>query len=119
MSQIHHKFKVFVGDLPADNSLGSLADEVAAFSKDKAAKSIGVEYLESAKKLVISLGYSESDAAYPVSLSSVGLGKFALSDLASLEAKMGEASSNSGSVICHELYVTDDNEFFMVFLTKK
>jgi hypothetical protein len=119
--QVHGKFKVFAGELAADNSIGALADEVAAFADEAkiAAKSIGVEYLEGAKRLVITLGYRDDEESYPIKLNCVPLGKIdALSeDFSALEKAMTEASSNVNNIICHELYVTGEGDFLMVFMT--
>jgi hypothetical protein len=119
--QVHHKFKVFAGALQPDNSLGSLADEISRFvsSSNIAAKSIGVEYLEAADSLILSLGYRDDEEGYPVKLSSVSLGKVdtAAGDFEALERKMSEASAGLSNIICHELYVTDEHEMLMVFMT--
>jgi hypothetical protein len=113
--QVHGKFKVFAGALEADKTIGALADDVAKFASDNriAAKSIGVEYLESAKRLIVTLG------PYPIALHTESLGKVDSlgGDFAALEDAMSEASSRHGNIICHELYVTDDHEFLMIFMT--
>lgn len=120
-TQVHGKFKVFAGELAADNSIGGLADEVAAFASEAkvAAKSIGVEFLESAKRLIITLGYRDDEEAYPIKLDCVTLGKRdALSDdFSALEQAMADASSNFNNIICHELYVTGEGDFLMIFMT--
>jgi hypothetical protein len=120
-NQVHNKFKVFAGELAADHSIGGLADEVAAFADEAkiAAKSIGVEFLESAKRLVITLGYRDDEEAYPIKLNCVSLGKIdALSgDFSALEKAMTDASSKFNNIICHELYVTGGSDFLMVFMT--
>lgn len=119
--QVHHKFKVFVGELNADQTVGAMAREVASFAEQNkvAAKSIGVEYLESAKRLIITLGYRDDEDFYPIQLQSVPLGKVAApeQDFTALEQKMAEAGENLQNIICHELYVTDSNDFVMVFMT--
>src|SRR5262245_35272295 len=71
--QVHSKFKLFAGSLGPGGSLGSLGTEVEQFAaKVKAApKSIGVEYLEHSKKVVVSLGYRDDEAAYPIKLTGV------------------------------------------------
>ena len=68
--QVHTNFKVFVGELGPDRSIGDLANKVAAFAKSEgvAAKSIGVEYLESMKKVVVTLGYRTDEKPYPIRL---------------------------------------------------
>jgi hypothetical protein len=120
--QVHSKFKLFSGPLGPANSLGALAGEVEAFAKSaKAApKSIGVEYLEHDKRIVVSLGYRDDEAPYPIKLHAVPLGvvkTFAGEELAKLEAKMGEAAAKIAGIICHEVFVTDQNELVMVFMS--
>ena len=121
-AQVHDKFKVFTGELAKDKTIGKLAEEVAAFAKHShaAAKSIGVEYIESAGRLLITLGYYCDDKEpYPIKLHSVPLGKIETltSDFSKLEAAMAEASGKIRNIICHELYLTGDGDFVMVFMT--
>ena len=121
--QEHQRFKIFSGALGEKNSLGPLAEEVASFvaSEKVAAKSIGVEYLEATKRLIITLGYREREEFYPVKLTSVGLGKVVdlatRNDFSELERAISEASHKMERIICHELYITEDNEFLIVFMT--
>lgn len=82
-----------------------------------AAKSIGVEFLESARKLVLTLSYREDEESYPVRLTSRSVGRVdGLDDLSGLESRMTEAAANLNGVLCHELFVTNDGEFVMVFM---
>ena len=119
--QVHGKFKVFAGPLGEDNTIGALAEEVARFVRESgaAAKSIGVEYLESADRLVVTLGYRDDEEGYPVRLSSVSLGRAEAvgSDFADLERRMADASAQFHNIICHELYVTEEHDFMMIFMT--
>jgi hypothetical protein len=120
-AQIHHRFKVFTGDAGADGGLASLAPEVERFVQDRgvAAKSIGVEFLESARKLVLTLGYRDDEPGYAVRLTSRSVGKVdAMEDLSGLEARMAEAAGDLHGVLCHELFVTDEGEFVMVFMAR-
>lgn len=120
-NQVHDKFKVFVGKLAADKTLGKLADEVASFASANrvAAKSIGVEYLESLQSLVVTLGYSEGGEHYPIRLQCTPMGKIDVlgQDFAVLEEAMAAASAKQQGIICHELYLTAEGDFFMVFMT--
>ncbi len=120
-SQVHDKFKIFAGALAEDKTLGSLADEVAAFASENriAAKSIGVEYLESLQRVVVTLGYSTGGDHYPIRLQCVPLGKIdALGkDFSALENAMAAASAKQQGIICHELYLTAEGDFLMVFMT--
>jgi len=120
-NQVHTNFKVFVGAPASDGSIGGIASKVASFAVDSriAAKSIGVEYLEAAKKLVITLGYRTDEAPYPIRLHSVPLGKLEVlaSDFSALERAMANAAEKHANVICHELYVTENQDFFLVLMT--
>ena len=119
--QVHNHFKFFAGNLDANNSIGTLADEVAKYVKEHgiAPKSIGVEYLEAADRLIITLGYRNDEPGYPIKLTCVSLGQIdALgNDFAELETRMQAASAQQSNIICHELYVTADHEFLMIFMT--
>lgn len=119
--QEHDKFKVFAGKLGANNKLGELADNVSAFAAENkiAAKSIGVEYLESSESLIITLGYRDDEEYYPIKLETVNLGKMDNigQDFSVLEGKMSDASQSFSNIICHELFVTEDKDFLMVFMT--
>lgn len=119
--QVHGKFKVFAGPLNADDTIGPLAEEISGFVRNSkaAAKSIGVEYLESADRLIITLGYRDDEEGYPVKISSVSLGKIEAlgGDFDELERRMTDASAQFSNIICHELYVTGDHDFMMIFMT--
>src|SRR5689334_5069599 len=97
-SQVHGKFKVFAGELGADHSLGALGKSVEQFAATSkcAAKSIGVEYLESSRRLIVTLGYRDDEAGYPIKLHAVSLGKttsFDAPELERLEKKMSDAAA--------------------------
>jgi hypothetical protein len=123
IQQVHDKFKIFTGVPAADKTLGPLAEEIAAFARDQkvAAKSIGIEYLEASKRLIISLGYRDDEAAYPVKIESLPLGKIgelASGDVTRLEQAMASASAQIKNIICHELYITDEGDFLVVFMSE-
>lgn len=123
LTQVHNKFKIFSGPLAADKTIGDLADQITGFVAEHkvAAKSIGVEYLESAKKLIISLGYREGDESYPIKVHTVSLGKIgglATGDMSRLEAAMTAACDKIEGILCHELYITDDGDFLVVFMSR-
>ena len=123
LTQVHNKFKIFTGALAADKTIGPLAEQISAFVSERkvAAKSIGVEYLEAAKKLIITLGYSEGGETYPVKVATVSLGKIGgleTGDVSRLEAAMTDACSGFDGILCHELYITDDGDFLVVFMSR-
>lgn len=121
--QEHNRFKIFSGTLGAGNSLGTLSAEVSRFVTENkvAAKSIGVEYLEEAKRVIVTLGYREGEAHYPVDLKVVSLGKVenlaARNDFSALEKSITDASRGVQKIICHELFITAEHEFLVVFMT--
>jgi hypothetical protein len=119
--QVHEKFKIFSGELASDGTIGKLADEVAAFAKTSriAPKSIGVAYLDSHKRLVITLGYRDDEAPYPIKLHCIRLGKIDLkgANFGALEEKLSTASAKHRNIICHELYVTGQDDFTLVVMT--
>ena len=120
--QVHDRFKVFEGALEPDHSIATLASQVAEFARQPnvAAKSIGVEYLEGEKRVLLTLGYRDDAPGYPIKVQTVSLGELQTLDtahFAQLEAAMEQASSQFANIICHAEYVTQDNEFVMVFMT--
>jgi hypothetical protein len=121
--QIHDHFKVFSTTTGSAAGVASLSASVAAWVKAEAvaAKSIGVEYLESSGVLLLTLGYRRDEPTYPVHLHAVSLGRIEALDaaaLAGLEARMGASAAGVERILCHELFVTADREFFMVFMAQ-
>lgn len=118
-AQVHAKFKLFAGTL---DGIAHLAAEVERFAESAhaAPKSIGVEYLEHAKRVLISLGYRDDEPAYAIRLHTVSLGRASALDAGELhriEQRMQEEAAKLSHVICHELFVTEHDEFLMVFMT--
>ena len=117
--QVHTKFKLFTGSLDADGNMATLARQVTGWAKDAkvAPKSIGVEFIEGNKKMILSVGYRDDEPAYGITLASskIGkLGKLDAGELATLEKAMADSAARIKNVICHELYVTDANDLFVV-----
>jgi len=112
MSQSHSKFKVFIGT--------DAFEKAASFVKESsvAPKSLGVEFLESSKTIVLSLGYSDDQPRYDIELSKVSLGLLDLIET-TVEEALELAASKFDNVICHEFYVNGMGEFFAVFMTQK
>jgi hypothetical protein len=120
--QVHGKFKVFNGTLAPDGTLGALGSQVENWvaSAKVAPKSIGVEFIESAGSLLLSVGYRDDEPGYPIKLSAVRIGTIESTDaagLAAIEKSMVGASAKVSNIICHELYVTAKNELLMVFMS--
>jgi len=119
VAQQHNKFKIFVTPAPAGPIPSDVLADVGNFIKEAeiAAKSIGVEYLEREKKVVLSIGYRDDEPGYPVTVRCVALGKQAL-DPRTLENAFETAALVVPNVICHEFYVNEDDEFFLVLMAQ-
>ncbi|HEY1551764.1 MAG TPA: hypothetical protein VGG28_28245 [Kofleriaceae bacterium] len=120
--QVHDSFKLFAGKLDAAGHIGDLAKQVSAWaaSAKVAPKSIGIEFLEHSKQVIMSIGYRSDEASYGISIASTKIGKIEKLDaaeLVKLEGALGNAADNQENVICHELYVTDANELYMVTMS--
>lgn len=120
MQQVHSKFKVFIPEagLTDDEAMRRLSSMVETFARpgNLAPKSVGVEYLESQKQIVLSLGYRDDEPGYRVKLTSVSLGKLALNPEA-IEQAMSNAALTIENVICHEFFVDAEGVFVMVLLS--
>lgn len=119
--QVHTEFRVFAGKARKGNPIAGLAAKVEAFvtAEKIAPKSIGVEYLEATREVILSLGYRRDVSPYQISLIARPIGM--LTDtkrktLAGLEARMSEEAASLRNVICHELLVTETGELTMVFM---
>ena len=121
-AQVHDLFKLFVGTLDAGGHIKDLAKQVAdwASSGKVAPKSIGIEFIESSKQVILSVGYRDDEPGYGVTLASNKIGKLAELDryeLEKLERALALAAGNQPNVICHELYVNAKNELYMVTMS--
>ena len=119
--QVHGRFKMFAGKLEPGHSIAAIAAQVEQFAATAGAapKSIGVEYLEHNATVVVTLGYRDDEPAYPIKLHVVSLGKASsldTADLHRLEQRMEQAAAKLNNVICHELFITEDDEFLMVMM---
>ena len=120
MVQEHTKFKLFTKEYSSEEHINQLLEEIEKWvSNEKIApKSIGVEFLEKAKYIVMSIGYRD-DEDYNVKLSCSHIDKIELNvDYSKIENKMSDAASKHKNIICHELFITDSNNFYMIFMTK-
>ncbi len=119
-AQSHNKFKVFIPEegIAYDEAMRRLNNMVSTWSAEGkvAPKSVGVEYLESSKRLVLSVGFRDDEPGYKVKLTSVSLGKPALFPDA-IGAAMEKAAADLDNVICHEFFVTGEGEFVMVLMS--
>jgi hypothetical protein len=120
--QVHTRFKMFAGALQTGPSIAHLAKDVEDFAvrANAAGKSIGIEYLEHSKTVVITFGYRNDETPYPIKLQTVALGRgnaLDPADLTRLESRMEEEASRLQNIICHELLVTEKDDFVVVFMT--
>lgn len=112
--QVHDRFKVF-----AAGSVQELDAQVRTFTSggNIAAKSIGVEFVESSGTLVLSLGFREDADGYAVTVEGWPVGQLDLnSGFGPLERALEEAAKDADNVICHELFVDDRGQVIAVFL---
>jgi hypothetical protein len=121
-AQVHDSFKLFAGKLDSAGHIGDLAKQVSAWaaSANVAPKSIGIEFVEHSKQVIMSIGYRSDEPAYGVTVASSKIGKIDKLDaaeLTKLEGQLGKAAAGQANVICHELYVTDANELYMVTMS--
>lgn len=119
MNQIHTKFKIFRSKLPEDKSIQHLKEEIEKFVNENqvSPKSIGVEYLEDTKQLIMTLGYRDDQSPHSITIESVYIGRLDNEvDTSAIEQLMIQAADKQHNIICHELYITDNQEFFMVFM---
>jgi hypothetical protein len=121
-AQVHEAFKLFAGKLDAGGHITEIAKQVTAWaaSGKVAPKSIGIEFVESSKQVIFSVGYRQDEAGYGVKLASSKIGKVSALDAAELtrlERALTDAAAAQSDVICHELYVSDANELYMVTMS--
>jgi len=119
-NQVHSKFKVFIPEagLADDEAMRRLQSMVEGWARaSKAAiKSVGIEYVDASKQVILSLGYRDNEPGYPVKLTSYQLGKLQLRP-EEIERAMENAAGDVENVICHEFFVDGDGEFVMVLLS--
>lgn len=121
--QVHENFKLFAGKLSASGDIHELAEAVATWvAQTKVApKSIGIEFIERTKTMLLSIGYRSDEAPYTVELVATKITRVqevGPDDLVRIEQGLAAAASKAKNVICHELYVTDQDELFMVTMAK-
>ncbi len=119
--QVHTEFRIFTGKAQKGNPIAGLAKKAEAFvsAEQVAPKSIGVEYLEATREVVLTLGYRRGVAPYEISIVARPLGVLAdtkRATIAALESRMRDAAAELKNVICHELLINEKGEFTMVFM---
>jgi hypothetical protein len=114
----HHQFKVFKGKLESINDLKGKIESFV-FESKVSAKSIGIEFIEHTKELLISLGYNNDNDSSSISIEVVNFGHVDLNNTEAIEKIMSEAAQKQKNVICHELCITDKAEFMMIFMSTK
>lgn len=114
----HSEFKIFKGRL---EEFAAIKQNIEAFvaSGNISARSIGIEFIEHAKEIFISLGYSKEGPFAPVTLELIDFGKVDLNNTEALEQMMTSEAQKQQNVICHELCITDNGSFMMIFMSTK
>ena len=121
-TQTHDDFKMFTGKLDDAGHISEVAKQVQTWSEKKtfAPKSIGIEYVEHSKQIILSVGYRTDEDGYAVTLRSQKIGRIGelnADELVRLERAMKAVAQNAQDVICHELYVTEANDLYMVTMS--
>ena len=120
MIQVHGKFKLFAASYESENDLNALLRQVETWIRDNkvAPKSIGIEFLEKSNTLIMSIGYRD-DESYPVSLQVVKAGKLDSNFVFDKnERDIATAVQSIERIICHELFVTGDDDLSIIFMCK-
>jgi hypothetical protein len=120
MDQIHNNFKMFTAQYAKGIGLDQLLREIEGWVKTNkvAPKSIGIEFLEDTKTLIMSIGY-RNDEQHEITLNTALIGKLDIDNLTKCEKDIEEAISGLKDIICHELFVTDEGLLHMIFMCKK
>src|SRR5690349_103917 len=117
MEQVHEKFKIFRVKA-ADGNFTNVFEQVEKFANEAncAPRSIGAEYLEASKELIVSLGYAQvGSQGNNVKLSVFKIGNLSDSN-ESLEKKIGEKARELKTVICQEIFITENNDVHFIFM---
>ncbi len=91
------------------------------FAKDGsiAAKSIGIEFVESTNQYLLSIGFASGQPGYAIKVTEAVAGPLPQNDEAGeLCAALESAAAKAGEVICHELYVDAESVVHMVFMAQ-
>lgn len=117
MSQSHEKFKIFRGKTER-GQFGDVFAQLEAFANlpNNSAKSIGAEYLEDSKELILTLGYTAVEGqGNNVTVVVKHIGNLSEANDA-LEAKIGQAAHDLNNVICHAMYINAGDDLSMIFM---
>ena len=119
-AQVHDKFKLFVGELDEAGHVSKLAKSMHEWvAKDKVAvKSVGAAV--ATDKLMLTIGYRDDEPTYEVVLHSSKIGRVGPLDAdesSRFNRAIESAVMNWPPVIGHALYVTKNNELYLVVLS--
>jgi hypothetical protein len=119
-AQVHDRFKLFVGALDDAGHVNDLAKSIHEWvAKEKVAvKSVGAAV--AGDKLMLTIGYRDSEPTYEIVLHSSKIGRVGPLDADEslrFNRAIESASLNWSPVIGHAMYVTKNNELYMVVLS--
>src|SRR5664279_1636421 len=119
-AQVHDKFKLFIGELDEAGHVNNLAKSIHEWvAKDKVAvKSVGAAIAMG--KLMLTIGYRDDEPTYEVVLHSSKIGRVGPLDAdesSRFNRAIESAVMNWPPVIGHALYVTKNNELYLVVLS--
>lgn len=121
-TQVHYQFKIFELDF-VDGKISSIDKKLflSFLNHPKTLiKSVGVEFIESKSKILLSFGYSLRKNANKHDLIFKKVGTYTdIIGLSDIEEKMGKEATKLNNVICHEFFVDNNLNVFAIFLVKK
>lgn len=112
--QFHGRFRIFEG-----NSIPQLAQRILMFTAGGAiaVKSMGIEHLPADDKIIISLGYADTQKGYPVKIHERVFGQLPTDDeFDAIDLEIDKAAAEFGNVICHDIFVDAERNLHVVFM---
>ncbi len=112
--QVHNRFRFFEGA-----SISELNTRLRMFTAGGAiaAKSLSIEYVESADSFLVLLGYSDHQPGYPVKLTEITVGPHPKGDdTDALGLTLDQQAAEASEVICQSMYVDKDDMIHVVFM---
>lgn len=117
MEQTHEKFKLFrISGINGNFDQAFKQVEEFANQPNLSPKSIGAEFLEKTNELLLTLGYTPATGqSNNIKLKVYEIGKLN-ENTEVIENKIAEKAKQIKTVICHELFVTQNDDIHMIFM---
>lgn len=113
----HKHFKVTIATIKNGQFDEVSKNELKAFlNQGYSLKSLGVEYIESLGKAVVSIGYSPETSPLHYDLVIEPAGMLDIHHPEILEKALETAAAKWDDIICHEFFVTEQGAVYATFL---